>query len=259
MPGAVYGLLAVLAPRWAQGRLVMSVAIPFTRFWRLEYSAGGGLATAQFSQRVGAILGWVGQRLDVAPNHLTMASLAVSVAASSVFAFAPNTWLYALTCLLLYQVAYGFDCADGQLARASGRASDFGAWLDVSCDCISGIVLAFALLYYASEQADPSLATLLIVCLLTFGRVLALYSSKAVRSSPYAEDAHSFRVRGLARTGLWLVIDTPVFLAGLCLLRPEPSLVLAYALFMGIAYLANAVYNGARLRPPGVSGQDRTA
>ena len=49
-----------------------------------------------------------------------------------------------LLALVLWQLAYSLDCADGQLARVTGRASPAGARVDVLCDVAVQISLVTA-------------------------------------------------------------------------------------------------------------------
>ena len=71
-------------------------------------------------------------------------------------------WVFALG-----QLAYLLDCADGQLARATGQQSTFGAFLDkgidiAGTDLVFGGVFAFLYRHFATagetESAELSLA-----------------------------------------------------------------------------------------------------
>jgi len=66
--------------------------------------------------------------------------LAPAMAAGSVV-----PWLVGLIALLAWQLAYALDCADGQLARVTGRASPAGGRLDVLCDVAAQIGLVTSL------------------------------------------------------------------------------------------------------------------
>src|SRR5215813_3215505 len=96
---------------------------------------GGGLYSEVVSQRAGALLAYVGNRVGLTPSALTLVNLVLGVGASVVVvAFAPRAaggglphWLLGLVALLAWQLAYAFDCADGQLARVTRRTSSSGA------------------------------------------------------------------------------------------------------------------------------------
>lgn len=225
----------------------------FARFWRAEFSAGGGPFTQAFSQHLGGVLAYLGQGLGLSPNILTALGLSCYVAAAAAYAFLPPGPGALIACLVLYQLAYGLDCSDGQLARAHGRTSEFGAWWDVSADATSSLCLAFALLYWlaqAGDGLDP--AILLVVLPLAVGRILTLYSSKAAAASSRGTGGGS-RGASFRQTGkwlLWLVIDTPTLLLLVCLLRDATTLLSLYVLAMGSAYCLNAAYLGiTKLRP----------
>lgn len=222
--------------------------IHFREFWGMHFSAGGGPITRLVSQRIGAVLAYVAYHIRVSPNILTVLAALTSLAASAVFAMAPLGVGSALLCLVLYQLAYGFDCADGQLARATKKSSPFGGWLDVCGDLLSLVFMAFALLYWlvaVTESVSPII--FLGPFLLVIGRVLVLYSSKFTERSdnggrPAGENT------GLIKTVIWTILDTPTLLVLVCVLRERPGLLMLYLSSLGLAYVLNAGYLGvARL------------
>ncbi|MFY1635159.1 CDP-alcohol phosphatidyltransferase family protein [Solwaraspora sp. WMMB335] len=121
---------------------------------------GGGLFSEAVSQRLGAVFALAGARAGLAPTVLTVANLALGLAASTtVIATAGATadgsapaWLIGLVALVGWQLAYALDCADGQLARVTGQASPAGARVDVLCDVAAQIALVTALSAVALAQ-----------------------------------------------------------------------------------------------------------
>ena len=97
----------------------------------------GYLWTRTVDQRGGSCVAvWAAQR-DLSPNHITLGNLAFGLLASAAaLALIRNGLPVAagVTALVGWQLAYVFDCADGQLARATGTGSTEGALLDVYCD-----------------------------------------------------------------------------------------------------------------------------
>ena len=75
----------------------------------------------------------------VTPNHLTTLRLLTGIAAAVAFAMGDYFWtvwggaLYAVSALL--------DRADGELAKLSGKSSNWGHWYDLYCDSIVNVVL----------------------------------------------------------------------------------------------------------------------
>lgn len=131
----------------------------------LATNRGGGLYSEAASQRLGAVIALAGQRLGVAPTVLTLLNLGLGLAASvTVVALAPRAaagsvpaWAIGLLALVGWQIAYAFDCADGQLARVTGRTSTAGARLDVLCDVAAqiGLVAALSAMAVAYRPGTP--------------------------------------------------------------------------------------------------------
>jgi len=121
---------------------------------------GGGLFSEAVSQRLGARIALAAHRLGATPTVLTVANLllglgvsaAVVALADPVAGGAVPTWAVGLLALVGWQVAYAFDCADGQLARVTGQASPAGARLDILCDVAAQIALVTALVATAEAQ-----------------------------------------------------------------------------------------------------------
>lgn len=127
---------------------------------------GGGLFTENTSQWVATVLAATGHRLGLAPTALTLVNLTVALATSATVIglagpVADGTvpaWLVGLVALVGWQLAYAFDCADGQLARATGATSAAGARTDILCDIAAhvGLVTALATVAVAQRPQTPA-------------------------------------------------------------------------------------------------------
>jgi phosphatidylglycerophosphate synthase len=121
----------------------------------LAHHRGGGLFTENVDQRAGAYLAFAAYRLGLAPTALTLANLLVGLTAS-IGVLALGTRLRdvhlatGLGALALWHLAYSLDCADGQLARVTGRSSPAGGRVDILCDVTSQIALVSALVTVVS-------------------------------------------------------------------------------------------------------------
>jgi phosphatidylglycerophosphate synthase len=121
---------------------------------------GGGLFSEATGQWLGAAFAAAGHRLGLRPTALTLVNLAIGLATSvTVIGLAEPVadgsvpaWPVGLLALVGWQVAYGFDCADGQLARATGQTSVAGARTDILCDVASQIALVTAVAAVAVAQ-----------------------------------------------------------------------------------------------------------
>jgi phosphatidylglycerophosphate synthase len=124
---------------------------PATAFYAVN--RGGGLYSEAVSQRLGAWVAMLADRLGIAPTLLTLVNLLIGVGASvAVVALAPAAaagdlpaWLLGASALIAWQVAYAIDCADGQLARITGQTSTAGARVDILADVMVQISLVIAI------------------------------------------------------------------------------------------------------------------
>ncbi|MBM2616994.1 CDP-alcohol phosphatidyltransferase family protein [Actinoplanes sp. LDG1-06] len=130
---------------------------------------GGGLFSEALSQRLGAQIAVYAHKYRLAPTVLTVFNLGIGglvsilVIATAVPVADGQIWAWPIGLLALvgWQVAYAFDCADGQLARVTGQTSAAGARLDVLCDVAVQISLVAALAATAEAQVPDTPAWLL--------------------------------------------------------------------------------------------------
>ncbi len=113
---------------------------------------GGGLFTETVNQRLAAGICVLAFRRGLHPTVLTLGNLVVGLATSvAVVALAGPmrhgtvpAALVGLGALVLWQLAYTLDCADGQLARVTGQTSPAGKRIDILCDVALQIALVAA-------------------------------------------------------------------------------------------------------------------
>lgn len=121
---------------------------------------GGGLFSEAISQWLGAAIAMAAERLGLRPTVLTLTNLVLGLAVSAAVVASAGAvaagdlpaWPVGLLALVGWQIAYAFDCADGQLARVTGRTSAAGARVDVLCDIAAQIALVTALSATALAQ-----------------------------------------------------------------------------------------------------------
>ncbi|WP_436525288.1 CDP-alcohol phosphatidyltransferase family protein [Actinoplanes sp. HUAS TT8] len=127
---------------------------------------GGGLFSEAVSQRIGSGLAVIARRRHLSPTVLTIFNLGLGLLTSFVVIAAAGPvahgqdWgrLVGFIALAGWQLAYAFDCADGQLARATGQSSAAGGRLDVLCDVAvqSALVAAISATAKAQEPHTPA-------------------------------------------------------------------------------------------------------
>ncbi len=216
-------------------------------FLSQRFIAGGQPLTQLFSQRLGALLAWLALRLNLKPNTVTTLGLICNLAGASYLAL-DLTAASAFTAFLLLQLAYGLDCADGQLARATGATSSFGKWWDVTCDFFSLMALGAALTLALIAQGLTPTHAVLLSQLYLCGRILSLISSS---QSPRSADAERTLKRSSARIVFTTTIDTPTQIIILCLARQfDNALVLAMLLLGAASLLHGVVVARNSLRQP---------
>ncbi|GAA5189294.1 hypothetical protein GCM10023322_41870 [Rugosimonospora acidiphila] len=124
-----------------------------------------GLFTESVNQYLGSFLAVAASRLGLPPTALTLMNLVLGVATSvAVGALADDLHrgrvpavAIGLAALVVWQLAYSLDCADGQLARVTGQSSPAGARVDVLCDVALQIslVAAVASVAHAYRPSTP--------------------------------------------------------------------------------------------------------
>jgi phosphatidylglycerophosphate synthase len=95
---------------------------------------------------------WAARR-GFTPNEVTTFSMMIGVAAAVAFALGTRAGWIAGAVLL--QVAFTFDCVDGQLARYTHTFTKLGAWLDSVFDRGKEYVVFAGLAIGASHAGDP--------------------------------------------------------------------------------------------------------
>ncbi len=110
------------------------------------------------------------ERTPITPNQITLGAFGVALAAAGLVVYAPG-YFGLLAAIIVFELSYVLDCADGMLARLRGIASTKGHLLDFLMDEIKAFVLlgAVATRLYR-EHSDPRYLLLGIgglVCLAT--------------------------------------------------------------------------------------------
>ena len=112
-------------------------------------------------------------RLGLTPNALTVIGFVGTCVAA--FAAASELWLIAGILVLVFGI---FDLFDGALARATGRTSKFGAFLDSTLDR-TGESLVLAGVAFASNQAAFPIGTALALLALVLAPIVTYTRARA--------------------------------------------------------------------------------
>ena len=151
------------------------------REFRRRYQGPAGLFwIRRVNHPAGAMLALPLMPTSVSPNAVTVAGLVVHLLGALVVAVAapPASALAVLAVVIIWQLAFSLDCADGQLARARGQASAFGAWFDQLVDVVSHAAVYTSLSLYLVRAFDPdAAAAVLLACIVVSLSLLQTFST----------------------------------------------------------------------------------
>jgi phosphatidylglycerophosphate synthase len=152
--------------------------------FRDRFARGGYAWTWMVNQTIGALIARSAIRLGLHPVHLSMLNIAIGLAGSaSVLLWHRTAPAHAAAvALLAWHLAYSLDCADGQLARATGRSSPQGAVLDLLSDFLVQITVIVAMLQVATPVIYQSWVSAYSV-LVAGGWLISLYYSGILASN----------------------------------------------------------------------------
>ncbi len=133
---------------------------------------------------------WLVRNSRITPNQLTISSFIV--ASIGCFGFAIGTRSAVVFGLILVQISYVLDCADGQMARYKQQFSAFGGWLDQMSDRIKEFLIYFSLAYgFTRYHLDVSIWAFALTALFGlylleyYGQIMNTYRPKLAQA--YAE------------------------------------------------------------------------
>jgi phosphatidylglycerophosphate synthase len=222
-----------------------TVAKCYSMAWQTR--GGGYWYSRTVSDRLGTVVAAIGMRLGIHPTYLTLVNLVLGIGGSVAILAGRSQGRIApllVAGVVLWQVAYIFDCADGQLARVTGKTSAYGASVDIFVDFavqISVVVAVSSVIL--SRHEIPGLLVVLFASALFLGQVTCLLAR--------ADDqvSHSLVARRSALvSAAKLLRDYPfvVLLLGTWLLASPSTLfvpvmvVTATNLVLLVAYIARA-------------------
>ncbi len=118
-------------------------------------------------------LGQLLRRTGLTPDHLTVAGLALGVGAA--FALGSGRLLLGLVLVVLAALP---DLLDGALAKASGAASQRGAFFDSTVDRITDAVLFGGVAWYLASEESPHMS-LLPFAVMALSSIISYQRAKA--------------------------------------------------------------------------------
>lgn len=231
-----------------------SVALCLDDFLPHAEAPSSSFPTRRFAYPIGARLAYVLYLAKASPNMVSILALLVGLTSAAVCAFTiSDPVVGGLVLLVGLQLSYALDCADGVLARATGRCTPFGAIFDKALDSMSmvlipGILSVGARAFHALPAGWNELPTgwvgLIIVFYATprISMATVIWMKDLVRHGGdklvVDQRAHTFGWK-ITRT-VAVLLDTPVcrlFLALSWMLGWFFPWVLCYGAFSWVAFI----------------------
>ena len=172
-------------------------------------------------ERVGGALAYLFFRVGASPNAVTLMGGVAGVAGATRLGTATDGVHVAAAAALLL-LAYSLDCADGQLARATQRASPQGAWLDLTVDSAVIAFLSTSLSYALHTGGIYSPWSFLLAGAFGASRVSSLFTAGRVKGAEGGIELAG--LRAVSRTAYIAMIETPFVYVLLCASRLEADL-----------------------------------
>ncbi len=213
------------------------VQISFKKFWERSFAVSCFPPTWHIFQRLGGVLAFIAYKIGLSPNMITLIGGLTGTYAIWQFSVLPLGLLETVHLSLVFSFVYILDCADGQLARATGKTSKLGKWFDIGVDFYLIILFPVGIsIFIKSLHIGPNIDWMVMG--LIIGRALILITSSLKRSG--GEDHHpsSSYVKKIIQS----ILDTPVFYLWICWARLNPEWLIMSALFFGVLYIIESIY-----------------
>jgi CDP-diacylglycerol--glycerol-3-phosphate 3-phosphatidyltransferase len=167
------------------------------------------VVSTRFANRVRSRLGPLGRfvaRSGVTPNTITVVGLLLNIGVAAVIA-SGNLVLGGVFVLM----AGAFDALDGAVARATGKTSQFGSFLDSTLDRYSEAVVYAGVLIYLTRTDAGTIPVLLTYATIVGSLMISYTRSKAEAIGIRGDVGFAQRLERVVILALALLISQPVW------------------------------------------------
>ena len=167
------------------------------------------MVSTRFADRVRGHLGPLGRivaKTHLTPNAITIIGLILNVGVAAVIA-SGNLVLGGVLVLL----AGGFDALDGAVARATGKTSQFGGFLDSTLDRYSEAVVFAGLLIHLTRTDAGTIPVLLTYITIVGSLMISYTRSKAEAIGIRGDVGIAQRLERIIILALALLVSEPVW------------------------------------------------
>jgi phosphatidylglycerophosphate synthase len=154
------------------------------------------------NRRLGRVIAAVAAQTRATPDHMTAISFLAFLGGAGLLALVEPGVGMAVAAMLLLQLGFAFDSADGQLARLRGTGSPAGEWLDHVVDSARHLLLHIAILIGLYRFTDVSDAVLLIP--LAFAVVSSVRFFAQILAEQLARRDPIAGPESVPRLGVWI-------------------------------------------------------
>jgi len=196
------------------------------------------------NRRLGRLIASAAAQTRATPDHLTAASFIAFLAGAGLLVAVEPGPTTAVGAMLLLQLGFALDSADGQLARLRGSGSAAGEWLDHVVDSARHLLLHVAVLVGLFRFTDVPDAVLLVP--LAFALVSSVRFFAQILAEQLARRDPVAGPDSVPRLGVWIQAPADTGLLNLVIVLwawTSPFLWVygAFALLNGLLLVATVV------------------
>lgn len=154
------------------------------------------------NRRLGRLIASLAAQGPFTPNHVTAASFGSFLGAAALLVLVEPGVVMAVVAVVLLQLGFAFDSADGQLARLQGGGSPAGEWLDHVVDSARHLLFHLAVLIGMYRFTDVDELVLLIP--LAFGVVATVRFFAQILAEQLARRDPLAAPDAVPKLGVWI-------------------------------------------------------
>jgi phosphatidylglycerophosphate synthase len=230
------GFVALLERAPDPETVAQAAALP-NRVFRDRYARGGYAWTWAINQTIGALLARFAIRAGLRPVHLSMFNIATGIAGSGWVLLLHRSMPFAAAAvgLLAWELAYSLDCADGQVARATGRSSPQGAVVDLLSDFLVQLTVILAMLQVATPAVETRWLSS-FSALVAGGWLISIFYTGILGSSTVPKTGRTSSLRRIVTHGRDYGLH--VALLPLAMLTGAPAVAVIMSVIAGLNFIA---------------------
>lgn len=153
--------------------------------------------TTLITRRISRVFSYLILKYDknATPNQISVLSFFMAFFACVLIIY-DNYW-YRIIGVIFLQIAFAFDCSDGEIARYKNMSSKFGAWLDSVFDRFKEVLMFSALTYLAYIKTLATHILLIGIAAMVLWLLVGYLREAKKASWPVARKAEIFITKNI--------------------------------------------------------------